>query len=474
MLFSQSELNQLKQGDIPYFCSAIDSLKVTGGDGSVIDLSKIISESPLQKVKNKLLSRTRDCFDDQARIAATTLGLDHLSGITQPIFDANKGSIDNSFAIARYITSRAKYVHGRPWCDTSFNPVPKAKGIDPVRVVPSDPFLYEGISGVAMFLHDLWHLTRDQEVFDDALGFAESVFRELDAKHSYPASGYVGLSSVVYVINRCIEKVDSPFSVFEPKLQVLIGEIAEISREETRLDLLLGTSGIASALLPYVKRTSNKTGISILQDSLKRLRDAGIQILDADEPVTGMDYLRGLSHGISGIALTLYRLGEFFKQDDVVRLATKMVLHEYSLVKMGQWTDSHSYNGAPLVGWCHGSAGIALALASMPKLLSHNREVKEYFDAAISYTLARGIYDSKCLCHGTAGNLLCIAAHAPENANLNNLMDRFEADLLMSGFLSFGAAQTMGIGLMTGLTGAGYYLLGRSEPRVDYGFLTLS
>jgi lantibiotic modifying enzyme len=65
-------------------------------------------------------------------------------------------------------------------------------------------------------------------------------------------------------------------------------------------------------------------------------------------------------------------------------------------------------------------------------------------------------------------------ANAPDKSNIDNLMEHFEADLLKSGFLSIGAAQTMGIGLMTGLTGAGYYLLGRSDHQVDYGFLTLS
>ena len=131
-------------------------------------------------------------------------------------------------------------------------------------------------------------------------------------------------------------------------------------------------------------------------------------------------------------------------------------------------------NGAPLVGWCHGSAGISLALSSMPKLLLRNKELKEYFNIAISNTLSKGVFDSKCLCHGTAGNLLCVAGHASINANINNLMKQFEVNLLESGFISTGAAQTMGIGLMTGLTGAGYYLLGRADSRVDYGFLTLS
>ena len=474
ILFSQSELNQLKQGDIPYFCGEVDSLKITGGDGSIIDLSEIISDNPLQKVKSKLLSLTQEVVNDQARIAATTLGLDHLSGITQPIFDPDKGSIENTFAIAKYITSRTKYFQERPWFDTSYNPVPEAKDVDPVRVGPSDPFLYEGVLGVAMFLHDLWLSSHDKEILDNSMAFAESVFQELETENHYSASGFVGLSSVVYVINRCIEKGNSQFSIFERRLTTLVSKIAEISPEETRLDFLLGTSGIASALIPYVKRTSNKAGISILQDSLNRLREASYSILKATKPVEGMDYLRGFSHGISGIALSLYRLGEFFKQDDIERLATELVLHEYSLVKAGQWTDNHSYNGAPLVGWCHGSAGIALALSTMPKLLLNSQGVKEYFDLAVSNTLAKGVYDSKCLCHGTAGNLLCILANAPDKSNINNLMEHFEADLLKSGFLSIGAAQTMSIGLMTGLTGAGYYLLGRSDHQVDYGFLTLS
>lgn len=473
-LFSESELNQLKQGDIPYFCGDVNSLKITGGDGTVIDLSRTISESPLQKVKNKLLSLTQEVVNDQARIAATTLGLDNLSGITQPMMDPNKSSIENTFIIAKYITSRAKYFHDRPWYDTSYNPVPAAKDFDPVRVGPSDPFLYEGVLGVAMFLHDLWYLTRDQEILESSLRFAEAVFQEIDSDHYYSASGFVGISSVVYVINRCIEKGDSPFSIFENKLPSIMSKIADISRDEKRLDLLLGTSGIASALLPYVKRTSNQIGISILQESLDRLREAGIRILKTDKPIDGMDYLRGFSHGISGIALSLVRLGDFLKQDDVEKLATELLLYEYDLVKMGQWTDSHSYNGAPLVGWCHGSAGIALALSSMPKLLLHNKDIKEYFDIAVTNTLSKGVFNSKCLCHGTAGNLLCLAGQAPENKNINNLMKHFEENLLNSGFLSTGAAQTMGIGLMTGLTGAGYYLLGRSDSRVDYGFLTLS
>jgi type 2 lantibiotic biosynthesis protein LanM len=473
-LFCRSELNQLKRGDIPYFSGEIDSLQVSGGDGSIIDLSNIIGESPMRKAKSKILHLTEYSIATETRMAATALGLDHLSGITQPIFDLKIGPMDNAIAIARYIISRTKDTPNSPWCDTSINPAPKAIGVDSVSVIPSDPFLYDGMSGVALFLHDLGYATGDRTVIKDAMGIAESIFLELGGAHNYPASGYVGLSSIIYVMNRCIQKEGSPFSSFDQKLPSLIEEIAEISRKETTVDFLVGTAGIASALLPYVRRTENPTATAILNSSLKSLLDTGAQLSDADDPVDGMDYVRGFSHGISGIALTLYRLGEFFDRQDAVEVATSIILNEYRLVKGGQWTDSHTFDGSPLVGWCHGSAGIALALASMPKILSCSGDAKEYLGLAVSHTMERGMSDSKCLCHGTAGNLLCLSDFGPGRRPIKRLMERFDADLLTSGFSSLGAAQTMGIGLMTGLTGAGYYLLRRANPGIDHGFLTLA
>ena len=89
-------------------------------------------------------------------------------------------------------------------------------------------------------------------------------------------------------------------------------------------------------------------------------------------------------------------------------------------------------------------------------------------------TLKNGIYNSKCLCHGTAGNLLCISSRSIKDKALNDHFNNFESDLLKSGFSSLDPSQSMSIGLMTGITGAGYFLLGRADKTIDYNFLTLS
>ena len=474
LAFVESELNQLKQGDIPYFAGATASTIVTGGDGAHIDLSKILDETPIDSARIKILNLNKEIIEDQARIAATTLGLDRIPGLTQPEFDPNASATANALNIGDYLISRIKRLDGLSWSDTSINPTPAVKTLDSVRVVPADPFLYDGTLGVAMFLHDLWSCTGETRFLQNALSLTHSVLQELEVNSDFIPSGFAGLSSVVYALNRNIEKASPQFLQFDAKLPKIVDSIIEKSRVEERLDFLLGLAGIACALLPYTKRTGSSKAQNLLHYLTSRLFDSGNEILKSNEAISGMDYIRGFSHGISGVALALYRLGEYFDRDALVDLATTLIVHEYNLVKEGQWTDSHVFNGEPLVGWCHGSAGIALALSAMPEVFQRHQAIEEYYNLAVANTLTKGAYSSMCLCHGTAGNLICLAKFKLGNLLANAMSEQLKSDLLHSGFSSMGAAQTMGIGLMTGLTGAGYYLISKDRPQVDFGFLSLS
>jgi type 2 lantibiotic biosynthesis protein LanM len=472
--FLKSELNQLKIGDIPYFSGGVSSRNVVGGDGEIIDLSGVFSENPLEKVKKKLISFDLRGVEDQVRIAAISLGLSNLAGITQPNFNSDKSLIDNSKAIAEFLIARTNTSLKNPWIDTSLNPVPMAKEADAVRVVPSDPFLYEGILGVALFLNELGMHIGNHEFQKQSVNFVNSVFAEITASPNYSASGFVGLSSVVYTVNKCIEVNSTLFGIFDDELPPLILKISNKVDTESRLDFLLGIAGIAAALIPYSKRTKSQQSFDLLEKLRDRLEIASEKILQSDQPIEGLDYNRGFSHGISGIALAIYRLGEFFNDENLIELAGKLVLHESLLIANDKWTDSHQFDGKPLVGWCHGSAGIALALSFMPKLLDSNKAVMAYYQMAFSNTFEKARYSSKCLCHGTAGNLLCISKNNGNSKILDNLMVDFERDLLATGFSSFDSAQTMGVGLMTGLSGVGYYLLIRSRQQKDLSILTLS
>lgn len=472
--FIKSEIMQLRHGDIPYFTGPLDSLLVKGADGTVIDLEGILAETPIAKARSKVMnfSLSEEC--EQLRLAATALGLSKLSKVTQPNLRLETTPFLNSLEIVDFISRRAEVLGGSTWYDTSLNPLPAAKNIDPVNVVPSDPFLYEGVLGTAMYFLDVWRINGDPKLLQSSLRFTDSVLEEVAVNRNFSPSGFVGVASVIYVINRAIEKGINSYEKYEPTLTDLLIEVDKKVSQEEKLDFLLGIAGVGAAILPYVKRTSDKVGFKILRNIYKRLRESTDILLAEKSKVPGLDYLRGLSHGISGLALAIHRIGQFLSDSKAEDRTIELLTLEQEFVLSGGWTDSHSYEGRPLVGWCHGSAGIVLALSQMPSITSAADNIAIYYESAFENTLERYDFQSRCLCHGSLGNLLCLQAAQRKKEQVEMQMLRGERSLLKSGFSSLGAAQSMSAGLMTGLVGAGYFLLAREHSETDFDFLTLA
>jgi type 2 lantibiotic biosynthesis protein LanM len=472
--FIESEIRQVRQGDIPYFAGSLDTLLVRGADGAEIDLEGVLAETPMQGVKKKVANFSAAEEREQLRLAATVLGLANIKGTTQPEFREDAAPLSNALEIVSFISRRAAVLGGSIWYDTSLNPLPAAKNIDPVNVVPSDPFLYEGVLGIAMFFYDVWRVNGDREILQSSLRFTDSVLKEVERNESFSSSGFVGLSSIVYVINRAIDNGINSYERYESLLPYFLSRVEKKIAIEKNLDFLLGVAGVSAAILPYVKRTQDNVGMKILLSIYKRLRGSADKIVIGRDKIEGLDYLRGFSHGLSGMALAIYRVGRFLGQDGAEDAAARLLMLERDLVLSGGWTDTHSYEGRPLVGWCHGSAGIVLALSQMPSITDAREDVAAYYDFAFKNTLTRYDFRSKCLCHGTLGNLLCLQATNRDRDQTRREMFKSERSLLGSGFKSLGAAQTMSAGLMTGLAGAGYYLLGQEHSDTDFGFLTLA
>ena len=472
--FINSEIMQLRDGDIPYFTGGLDSLSVRGADGTLINLEGILAETPIAKARSKIMnfSSAEEC--EQLRLAATALGLSELTKVTQPNLKLESTPLLNSLEIVDFISRRTEVLGGSTWYDTSLNPVPAAKNIDPVNVVPSDPFLYEGVLGTAMYFFDVWRINGDPKILQSSLRFTDSVLEEVAVNKSFSPSGFVGVASVIYVINRALEKGINAYEKYESSLPGLLIEVNEKVSQEEKLDFLLGIAGVGAAILPYVKRTSDKVGFKILRAIYKRLQESTDILLAEKSKIPGLDYLRGLSHGISGLALAIHRIGQLLSDSDAEDRTIKLLTLEQEFVLSGGWTDSHSYEGQPLVGWCHGSAGIVLALSQMPSITSAVDNIATYYESAFENTLERYDFQSRCLCHGSLGNLLCLQAARRKKEQVEMQMLRGERSLLTYGFRSLGAAQSMSAGLMTGLVGAGYYLLAREHSETDFDFLTLA
>lgn len=473
-LFISSELSQVKIGDIPYFSGKVNSHYVFGGDDSRIDISTISSETPIEAARGKLQSFTERESSHQKRIAASMLGLAGREGLTAPIFDSKKSSLDNAVLVADFLCSRIERSSKGSWCDTTINPVPKAKEKNAVSVTACDPFLYDGMSGIAMYFFDIWRITKDTRYLLLSAELTESIFSEIKLGSYKSVSGYSGLSSVVYFVNKCRSIEKSIFGKFDKDLDKLIDEISNLSATEKALDFLLGISGMAAAIMPYVKRTRSKVGLNLLHKSAELLKSSAREIIHVQGLIPGLDYMRGLSHGLSGISLSLNRLGKFLQDQECIKLAGRLLEYEFSLVQSGGWTDTHRFEGEAMVAWCHGSSGISLALEEMPELRGSNENINQYYVIARENTIRRGFFRSKCLCHGTAGNILCLDSMRTDSPLPEKSVLAFKEEVIEFGFESLDRAQTLGIGLMTGVTGIGYYFLRMSRSKFDCGFLSLS
>ena len=469
--FINSELSQLKRGDIPYFSGSVRSTQVTGGDGTIVELGHLLDDTPLGLVLRKLEKLSKNEVEQQLCIAATQLGMPHIPGLTQPNFINCRNSIEISIEIAHFVDDRIKKLESNGWCYNAFNPVPKSTE-DPVTTIPIDPSMYDGLSGVALYFCELASATGNEYWAKRAVNLFNSVLEEVDFDPVSSGSGFVGSASIVYAINYCAE-FDSAFLQFEPQLHKLVSRILSSVRTEKSLDLLVGLSGTGLALLPYVKRTDHALAVQIISIVYAKLSAWADSDIETDGVIENLDYWRGFSHGLSGIALAIYRLGDYLGKKESTDLAQKLLLKEYRLVQTSGWTDRHKYQDKALVGWCHGAAGIALALFEMSRIREANPVMQEYFDLAVKETLQGGFFDSHCLCHGSIGNLMCLKACGIDESAQKKLSAKVFSSVLQDGFLSFGRAQTMGIGLMTGLVGAGYLFACDSRSVSNLKFLTL-
>lgn len=179
---------------------------------------------------------------------------------------------------------------------------------------------------------------------------------------------------------------------------------------------------------------------------------------------------RGFSHGLSGVAFALHELSCRTKQEHYAEAALEAVEVERAFLAGGQWTDSHLIDGRPQLSWCHGASGIALSRLGIYRQRK-NQQLKIDIEQCLNECSQHYWMNSQCLCHGSLGNLepLLIASHEfPEFGDWSDLINRAAkgvlAEIETKGWKSILPNQTLGNGLMTGISGIGFAFLRLRNP----------
>lgn len=358
---------------------------------------------------------------------------------------------------------------------------------------PAGIGLYSGISGILLFLAYLGKITGRVYYTSCARVACKALCATL--KHTptlaeRPDIGaFEGIGSCIYVLSHLAALWHD---------LMLLKEATELAKflpewitQDEHFDIVAGSAGCIMSLLSLynvspsssILTTALQCGDHLLTHARSVQPGLAWKTLQQEPP------LAGFSHGVAGIALSLFKLADISGEERFRQAACEALVYERSLFsyEIGNWLDVRgiSQEGQPetwgqkahhAMSWSHGAPGIALArLASLPYL--DDEITRQEIARALMTVLEKGfgyqhrhVGPNHSLAHGDAGNLetLLVAARTLETPLLYIALESIAAQLLES---MRACGRMMGVplkvetpGFMTGLSGIGYELLRLLEP----------
>ena len=225
------------------------------------------------------------------------------------------------------------------------------------------PDLYNGLSGIALFLAELFAQTSDELFRRTALGAIagarHQVRSKLAAGEPLGLGFFTGVSGVTYAARRVGSLTGSVEELPEMR-QMLVAALAS-ARERRNDDIISGRAGAILTLLAL-------DGDPAFAGWVEHAVELGRELVDS---LRSQNMLTGLAHGAAGFGCALLAL---YSRTDITEflVAGRAVLawedSAFDPVE-GNWPDLREpLPGAPaaqgkrsVVTWCNGAAGIALS-----------------------------------------------------------------------------------------------------------------
>jgi len=346
--------------------------------------------------------------------------------------------------------------------------------------------LYSGLSGIALFLTELYVKTEDLIILYTLDGVLNSIQFNLKSNqlNSYGYySGKVGVGFTLWKIGKKLNRLELVKQGTE-----IVKSVKEESLGEHEIDIVSGAAGSISAFLKlyYAEKDQDfldlaiKSGEFLLKAAIKEPGIYSWKTVDPNHALTGY------SHGASGIASALLELYATTKKEEYWHAAMGGFRYEKNWFneQVQNWPDLREYTGEKPLNygtmWCHGAPGIAIA-----HLKAYEMTQQEFFlqeaKTALETTLQSVVKEAQpnsganfSLCHGLAGNsdILLYASDVLQDSRYRELAEkagefgRIQYDATNTVFPSgvndpSGATigQQENPGLMLGLAGTGMFYL---------------
>jgi type 2 lantibiotic biosynthesis protein LanM len=454
-----AEIEALHRGDIPRFTVAVAGSAVYDDNACVAE--DLLDLSGVETIRRRMDSLTMEQLDVERRIIRASFGAARwgtgaapaakLNLVTSPL--SGDEAVEAALSIGRSIAGEAdlRSDGGCSWIGVAYD----HSSTGPAALTLNES-LYEGTTGVGVFLAALFRATGEQSwavLAESALTDARRIVRETPAEER-PATvahfgrGLGGFGGLVYGLALAADFLKSE-EVRNDAGRLASWMEADTAAAHAETDLLGGDIGALPGLLAL--------GVSIdARTAIRRCCNAHQQ---PDLPSS----VRGFGHGSTGAAATLALVAE--SALDAERLFA-MAERSADIPRDGELPDGP-------VGWCKGPVGEALARLALNARLS---KVEPQDIAGLERAIGEAVATPHALdqlCCGLFGAVeafLVAARHG--RGDLSEAAGILARALIARANESGGfrllaglPAGVGGVGLFQGMSGIGYTLLRLARPQ---------
>ena len=342
------------------------------------------------------------------------------------------------------------------------------------KMATSGMYLYDGISGIAVFLAEYLKRfpnravqTIFQQIVRQMVQYTENLEKS-SAEEMRPTGLFDGESSMVYAFLLLYQKTgDQVYLSYAKRHFALMGRFFAA---DENCDYLSGNAGgILAALLLHEMTEKDdsiylETAVQLEKElwkkSIQMNPGVGWKLFHAERPLAGM------AHGNSGFLMTYAKLYQKTGDSSYQNKMKSLLRYERSLYseEKGNWLDLRRSEGelGTMNAWCHGAPGILLARLELEEQVG--REIVAQDLKWASDALFHGTEDGKiCLCHGLAGRLLIMRVYLKRHNNPEQMqIYQKKTDCLLTMLEQeqvLWESELRNPAFMNGISGVGYALL---------------
>ncbi|WP_339201931.1 type 2 lanthipeptide synthetase LanM family protein [Paenibacillus sp. FSL P2-0322] len=488
--FVKYEMRDIEASDVPYFYTYPASKDVWASNGDVI--SDVFRNSGIEIVMDKIGKMDIHDLEEQLELLNMSISAarNDLYVQSMPKLDSYSSDLtdlqvanwkDEYIQIATSIGDtliQSAVTSSDMGCDeaTWIGLLSDSKEERRLRLVPVGYDLYNGNSGIALFLAYLFDVTGNRAYKNMALQALKPLINIMENKFENSS-----LTIGAYNVNSIGGGIFAAYQLSllwndTQLLQVIKGFLPyyiQHIENDTLLDYIGGAAGAIDILLHIYYGTgwelalqgAEKCAEHLLQNARTMPDGSVVWAMNLDN----IPYV-GYSHGISGIVAplsSLYRVNHRKEYIDYIARGLRYERVNYDS-RVKNWITPKE---PARVTWCHGAPGILLSRLRLLENGYWDEYIDEEIKNALSTTIQSGFGIEPVYCHGDFGNLeiLLAADKVLNNPDIRKTIDTVRMYLLK--FLQNNPWKNTGIhrgfdikGLMGGLAGIGFGLLKQVNP----------